>query len=41
MIGKINKQKKIEGFEIQALKDVVKAGGEEVPEKLEQKFIEV
>ena len=40
MLGKIKKWKKIEGFEIQALRDVVKAGGEEVPQKIEKKFIE-
>ena len=41
MLGKIKRRKKMEGFEIQALRDVVKAGGEEVLEKLEEKFIEV
>ena len=41
MLGKIKRRKKMEGFEIQALRDVVKEGGEEVLEKLEKKFIEV
>ena len=31
----------MESFEIQALRDIVKAGGEEVIENLEEKFIEV
>ena len=31
----------MESFKIQALKDVVKAGGEEVIENLEKKLIEV
>ena len=41
MLGKIKRQKKMEGFEIQTLRDVIKVGGEEVLEKLEEKFIEV
>ena len=41
MFGKIKKQKKMEGFEIQALRDIIKVKTEEVPEKLEKKFIEV
>ena len=36
MLGKIKKQKKIEGFEIQALRDVVKEGGPEVNEKFKK-----
>ena len=41
MIGKMKKWKKMEGFEIQALRDVVKKGGPEVIEKFEKKFKEV
>ena len=41
MLGKIKRRKKMESFKIQALRDVVKAGGEEVIENLEEKFIEV
>ena len=41
MLGKIKRRKKIESFKIQALRDVVKAGGEKVIENLEEKFIEV
>ena len=41
MLRKIKRRKKMESFEIQALRDVVKAGGEEVIENLEEKFIEV
>ena len=31
----------MESYEIQALRDVVKIGGEDVLEKLEEKFIEI
>ena len=41
MLGMIKKRKKMEAFEVQALRDVVKEGGEEVIENLEEKFIEV
>ena len=41
MLGKIKRRKKMESFKIQALRDVIKAGGEEVIENLEEKFIEV
>ena len=41
MLGKIKRIKKMESFEIQAFRDVVKAGGEKVIENLEEKFIEV
>ena len=41
MLGKIKKWKKMECFEIEILRDVMKEGGEEVLEKLEKKFIEV
>ena len=38
ILGKMKKWK-MESYEIQALRDVVKTGGEEVLEKLEKKFI--
>ena len=41
MLIKIKRRKKMESFEIQALRDIVKAEGEEVIENLEEKFIEV
>ena len=41
MLGKIKRRKKMESFEIQALRDIVKAGGKEVIKNLEEKFIEV
>ena len=41
MLGKIKGRKKMESIKIQALRDVVKAGGEEVIENIEEKFIEV
>ena len=38
MLGKIEKRKKIDNFELQALRDFVKEGGPEVIEKFEKKF---
>ena len=41
MLGKIKRRKKLEGLEIQALRDIFKEGGEKVIKNLEEKFIEV
>ena len=40
ILGKM-KKRKMESYEIQALRDVVKTGGEDVLEKLEEKFFEI
>ena len=41
MLGKMKKQRKMEGFEIQALRNVVKEGVPDVVNKFEQKFKEI
>ena len=41
MLGKIKRRNKMESFKIQALRDIVKAGGEEVIKNLKEKFIEL
>ena len=41
MLGKMTKQRKMEGFEIQALRNVVKEGGPDVINKFKQKFKEI
>ena len=41
MLENIKRGKRMEGFKIQEVRDVVKAGGDEVLEKLEEKFIKV
>ena len=39
MLGKIKIRKKMESFEIQALKDIVKAGGEDVIKNLKKNLL--
>ena len=41
MFGKIKKRKKMEGFEIQALREVVKENSQDVVQNFEQKFKEI
>ena len=41
MLGKMKKRKKMDNFEIQALRDVVKEGGLDVIDKFEKKFKEI
>ena len=41
MLGKMKKRRKIESFEIQALRNVVKEGGPDVVNTFEKKFKEI
>ena len=41
MLQKLKKRKRIENFEIQALREIVKTNGEDVLENFEQKFKEI
>ena len=41
MLGKMKKRKKIDNFELQTLRHIVKEGGPEVIEKFEEKFKEM
>ena len=41
MLGKMKKQRKMESFEIQALRNVVKEGGPYLVEKFEKNFKEI
>ena len=41
MLGKMKKQRKMESFEIQALRNVVKEGGPDVVKNFEKKFKEI
>ena len=41
ILGNKKRRKKMESFEIQALRDIVKVGGERVIKNIEEKFIEV
>ena len=41
MSGQIRKKKRVDGYELQALRDVVKTGGDDFLEELEKKFKEV
>ena len=41
MLGKVRKRKRVEGFEYQALRTVVKEGGEDVFGRFENKFKEI
>ena len=41
MLQKLKKRKRIENFEIQALREIVKTNGEDVVENFEQKFKEI
>ena len=41
MLGKMKKQKKMEGFKVQAFRNIVKEGGPDIINKFKQKFIEI
>ena len=41
MLGKIKKQRKMESFKIQALRSIVKEGGDDIIERFEKKFMDI